>query len=780
MVTFEAVRRGEVSLRRRPARAVPTQAAREARPQVHRILRAPKIQPKFTVGPPSDEFEQEADRVADQVMRMPDPIAAAAAGPAGRIQRTCSESEKEEKRLRRSPAKEAGWTGAEQEGLQGFNKDVTTVDVTGKIHEGKKVTKDVKGVWRVPIEGLGHRFQDPETKSGRAVVLIPNTVSPAAAIVDVLLHLHGLGAGYLELQPGKKDYGEILAPGQVRDVELYKMEQQLQSHVEERAKASKPPLIAVLPQGSASSEFGDLGRESDAYLKDVFTKLSDLKFLPDKASPGRIIVSGHSGGGLTAMTMATRRTQAKNRTDVLLFDAINYSCDEKEAVTDRRGNTKKQCKENSPCSSREYGTVTKWVKNAITADMKTLEAEQPADKTQLSQLLGERGTRFRGFTKNALDDTNTCSYGHWYGKLKEDIAKTIADLTFKRDVSAEMRTAIRNELHENYQVRQVKGLEQYKNVMERHERIMGHADLVATTLDEFAGIPKTTGQTPKSTPATPQRLQRAVAPRAATAWRSVLQRQVFHQPSVTVRSPVAEEAVTQFTELETKRPLRRDERELARSVFGDSIDYDRVRLIPTSILEFVTQPNAIRIPENFTLASEYHAQTFIHEMTHVWQYQHGGTSYMSVSLGTQLAATAKRGSRNFAYDYQIRPGQTFFDFTPEQQGLMVENYFSMLRDRAAIPRHQAMGATRSYDSNHMAASGFPASLSATDRLNEISQELPLHEPLIRQMRAVLPRPDVDLLQQRAAEVMQTPGVGAIPVPAERQLIPVKPILEITF
>lgn len=33
----------------------------------------PRIQTKLTIGPPDDPYEQEADRVADQVMRMPDP-----------------------------------------------------------------------------------------------------------------------------------------------------------------------------------------------------------------------------------------------------------------------------------------------------------------------------------------------------------------------------------------------------------------------------------------------------------------------------------------------------------------------------------------------------------------------------------------------------------------------------------------------------------------------------------------------------------------------------------
>jgi hypothetical protein len=35
--------------------------------------RPPLVQAKLTVGWPNDKYEQEADRVADMVMRMPDP-----------------------------------------------------------------------------------------------------------------------------------------------------------------------------------------------------------------------------------------------------------------------------------------------------------------------------------------------------------------------------------------------------------------------------------------------------------------------------------------------------------------------------------------------------------------------------------------------------------------------------------------------------------------------------------------------------------------------------------
>jgi len=63
-------------------------AARNARPYVHypmspvqqaqqaeirRILRFTSAQAKLRIGLPGDKYEQEADRVADAVMRMPEP-----------------------------------------------------------------------------------------------------------------------------------------------------------------------------------------------------------------------------------------------------------------------------------------------------------------------------------------------------------------------------------------------------------------------------------------------------------------------------------------------------------------------------------------------------------------------------------------------------------------------------------------------------------------------------------------------------------------------------------
>ncbi len=40
---------------------------------VLRVLRSRGLQAKLTVGRPGDPYEQEADRLAEEVMRMPDP-----------------------------------------------------------------------------------------------------------------------------------------------------------------------------------------------------------------------------------------------------------------------------------------------------------------------------------------------------------------------------------------------------------------------------------------------------------------------------------------------------------------------------------------------------------------------------------------------------------------------------------------------------------------------------------------------------------------------------------
>jgi hypothetical protein len=75
---------------------------------VEKLLKSGFIQAKLTIGQPGDIYEQEADRVADQVMRMPDPSTAGRKGDSKysevpSIQRMCTDCEEE---LHRQPMEE--------------------------------------------------------------------------------------------------------------------------------------------------------------------------------------------------------------------------------------------------------------------------------------------------------------------------------------------------------------------------------------------------------------------------------------------------------------------------------------------------------------------------------------------------------------------------------------------------------------------------------------------------------------------------------------------------
>jgi hypothetical protein len=80
----------------------------------------------------------------------------------------------------------------------------------------------------------------------------------------------------------------------------------------------------------------------------------------------------------------------------------------------------------------------------------------------------------------------------------------------------------------------------------------------------------------------------------------------------------------------------------------------------------------------------------------------------------------------------------------------------------------------------MEPDGHNRRLNAADRLTEISAELSRHERVVRQMQASMPRSEVDLIQMRATEVMQTPGQDIFNVPEERRLTPVRPLIEVRF
>jgi hypothetical protein len=132
------------------------------------------------------------------------------------------------------------------------------------------------------------------------------------------------------------------------------------------------------------------------------------------------------------------------------------------------------------------------------------------------------------------------------------------------------------------------------------------------------------------------------------------------------------------------RALTANELAMVRPIFRDSIDYARVRVLDAKYTFF--QPdNTYMTPDGFIYApgslwrDDFAAPTndlyieavFVHEMTHVWQYQNGKDL---VAEGVATFAT-NLGSYERAYAYDLDTARDLLDYGMEQQASIVEDWF---------------------------------------------------------------------------------------------------------
>ena len=133
-----------------------------------------------------------------------------------------------------------------------------------------------------------------------------------------------------------------------------------------------------------------------------------------------------------------------------------------------------------------------------------------------------------------------------------------------------------------------------------------------------------------------------------------------------------------------RRPLTSGEIALARSVFGDAIDYAAagvanrkwiffqprgVTMAPLGCIHF--HPKGGNYRDDFAEASLALQGHFIHEMTHVWQHQQG------IFLPLRRHPFCR-------YDYAIKPGWTLERYGIEQQAEIVRHAF-LLGCGAPVP-----------------------------------------------------------------------------------------------
>jgi hypothetical protein len=125
------------------------------------------------------------------------------------------------------------------------------------------------------------------------------------------------------------------------------------------------------------------------------------------------------------------------------------------------------------------------------------------------------------------------------------------------------------------------------------------------------------------------------------------------------------------------RPLTAGEIELARTMFGDAIDYQKVRMVhgkwwpfqprgivmaPTGSIHF--HPKDPNWSDDFSRERSGLQGLFVHEMTHVWQTQTRGRWYLPLMRHPFCR-----------YAYRIKDGQRFDRYGLEQQAEIVRHRF---------------------------------------------------------------------------------------------------------
>ena len=137
-----------------------------------------------------------------------------------------------------------------------------------------------------------------------------------------------------------------------------------------------------------------------------------------------------------------------------------------------------------------------------------------------------------------------------------------------------------------------------------------------------------------------------------------------------------------------KRFLTAGEIALARSIFGDAIDYRIVRLVegkwwplhprrcamaPMGDIYF--HPDGGGWSDDFSLEPLHQQGFFLHELTHVWQAQAKGRFYLPLMRHPFCR-----------YAYQIKHGRRFDRYGLEQQAELVRHRFLAARGHAVTSR----------------------------------------------------------------------------------------------
>ncbi len=144
------------------------------------------------------------------------------------------------------------------------------------------------------------------------------------------------------------------------------------------------------------------------------------------------------------------------------------------------------------------------------------------------------------------------------------------------------------------------------------------------------------------------------------------------------------------------RKLTPEEIALARTMYGNSLDYGKVTIssrkaiflqpdnYAMTVSETVYMDN--RFSDDYTQESPERRALFIHELAHVWQFQNKVLIPLIAAAG--LALRHKFNYRGKAYFYELQAGKDLVEYGIEEQAEIIEEYFAQkhLKDTSLIHR----------------------------------------------------------------------------------------------
>ncbi len=135
------------------------------------------------------------------------------------------------------------------------------------------------------------------------------------------------------------------------------------------------------------------------------------------------------------------------------------------------------------------------------------------------------------------------------------------------------------------------------------------------------------------------------------------------------------------------RKLTSGEIDLARGVFGSAVDYATVTITADKFMGFHPEGTAMApdgnlymhgcYKDDYSSGGTYHQALFIHEMTHVWQFQNKVLQPVAEAVKLNLKLKFDYAA---AYPYTLDAKKDLLAYNMEQQASIVQDYFSMITD----------------------------------------------------------------------------------------------------